>query len=189
MKKFIISLLVLPFLGFSQEKQYAEPTKFIENSGSVQVNMDENEKTIFKSGFGESVAFYPSEIINLKNNKKINGLVVESSFIIKYRENNPEVYTKENAWIGLDEIPDLIVWLQDYVIPSLESNPAKKRTAKYIFNTKEVQFKFEIYNNNQIFTIAIKDTNYKDKYFWTETKVKDIPNILKTLKYLQAKSS
>lgn len=187
MKKIILLVIMLPFLGFTQEKQYSEPSKFIEDSGSVQVNMDENAKTIFKSGLGESVSFYPSEIISLRDNKKINGIAVESSFIIRYRENNPEVYTKENAWIGLDEIPELIVWLENYVIPSLGSDSAKKRTAKYIFNSKEVQFKFEIYNNNQIFTIAIKDTNYKDKYFWTETKVKDIPNILKTLKYLQAK--
>ena len=187
MKKLNSLLLLLPFLGFSQEKQYSEPSKFIEDSGYVQVNMDENEKAIFRSGFGETVAFYPAEIINLKENKKLNGLAVESNFIVKYYDNRPEVFTKETAWIGVDEIPELIIWFENYVIPSLDAS--KKKTVKYIFNSKEIQFKFEIYNNTQTFTIIIKDTNYKDKYFWTETKVKDIPNILKSLKYLQAKSS
>ena len=68
MKKFTFLLLLVPLIGISQEIQYSEPTKFIEKSGYVQVNMSENEKTLFKSGLGESVSFYPSEIIDLKEN-------------------------------------------------------------------------------------------------------------------------
>jgi len=188
MKKFTFLLLLVPLIGISQEIQYSEPTKFIEKSGYVQVNMSENEKTLFKSGLGESVSFYPSEIIDLKENKKILGLAVESSYIVKDHPNRPTEYTKETAWIGTDEIPDLIIWFENYVIPNMDLASKEKKTVKYIFNTKEIQLKFENYITTQTFTIIIKNSNYKDKYFWTETRVKDIPNILKTLKYLQSKN-
>lgn len=187
MKNFTLLLFLLPFIGISQEAQYAEPSKFIEKSAYVQINMAENEKTLFRSGLGETVSFYPGEIIDLKENKKILGLAVESSYIIKDHPNRPTEYTKETAWIGTDEIPDLIVWFENYVIPNLETAAKEKKTVKYIFNTKEIQLKFENYNTTQTFIIIIKNSIYKDKYFWTETRVKDIPNILKTLKYLQSK--
>ena len=115
-------------------------------------------------------------------------MAVESSYIVKDHPNRPTEYTKETAWIGTDEIPDLIIWFENYVIPNMDLASKEKKTVKYIFNTKEIQLKFENYITTQTFTIIIKNSNYKDKYFWTETRVKDIPNILKTLKYLQSKN-
>jgi hypothetical protein len=187
MKKIILLLLFVPFIGFAQEKQYSEPSKFIQKSSYVQINMDENEKALFKSGLGESVSFYPSEIINLKDNIKLLGLAVESTYIIG-SQGMATISAKETAWVGMDEISDLVVWFDNYVIPNLDLEAGKKKTVKYIFNSKEIMLKFEIYNNIQVFTVIINNSNYRDKYFWTEAKVKDIPNVVKTLKYLQTKS-
>lgn len=188
MKKVTLLLFIIPFLGISQEINYSEPSRFIEKAGAVQINLVESEKTIFKSGFGETVSFYPSEIIALNENQRINGIEVESTFITKEYQNKQDQYTKETAWIGVDEIPALIVWFENYVIPNLTAPAGTKKTVKYIYSTKEIQFKFDVYNATQTFTIAVKNTNYKDKYFWTESRTKDIPNILKTLKYMQIKN-
>ncbi|WP_278035913.1 hypothetical protein [Flavobacterium nitratireducens] len=187
MKNFFFLLLIIPVIGFSQESKLSTPSLFIEKSSYVQINMDENEKAIFKSGLGESVEFYPSEIIDLKSNNKLNGLAIESTYVIGSR-GMATISAKETAWVGMDEISDLIVWFEKYVIPNLDAAAGKNKTVKYIFNSKEVMLKFEIYNGTQIFSVIINNTLYKDKYFWTEAKVKDIPNVLKSLKYLQTKS-
>lgn len=188
MKKIILLLCFAPFIGFSQEKVYSEPSKFIQKSSYVQINMDETEKAIFTSGLGESASFYPSEIIDLKENNKLLGLAVESSYIIGSKGMST-VFAKETAWVGMDEISDLIIWFDQFVVPNLELAAGKKKTVKYIFNSKEIMLKFEIYNNTQVFTVLINNSNYPDKYFWTEAKVKDIPNVVKTLKYLQTKKA
>ncbi|MFB9076455.1 hypothetical protein ACFFLS_24580 [Flavobacterium procerum] len=186
MKKTIFLMLLFPLLGISQ--QQSEPSKFINESVSVQINKNENEKTVFKSGIGETVTFYPSEIINLKENKKTEGLELESVFITKEHQNRPSQYAKETAWIETSEIQELLFWFENYIIPNLNSGANSKKTVQYVFNSKEVQFKFDVYNNNQTFTIIMKNSKYEDKYFWTETRVKDIPNIIKTLQYLKSKT-
>ena len=186
MKKIILLLLFIPFFGFSQENIYSEPSLFIKKSSYVQINMDENEKAIFKSGMNESVEFFPSEIIDLKTNTKLNGLAVESTYVVG-SQGMATIKAKETAWIGMNEIADLVIWFDKYVIPNLDSPAGKNKTVKYIFNTKEIMLKFEIYNSTQIFSVIINNSIYRDKYFWTETKVKDIPNVVKTLKYLQTK--
>ena len=189
MKNFTLLLFILPFIGIAQEISYSEPSQFIEKAGAVQINLVESQKTIFKSGLGETVSFYPAEIIDLnQNQKKINGMEVESTFITKQYQNKQDQFTKETAWIGTDEIPGLIDWLESYIIPNLSNPAGTKKTVKYIYNTKEIQFKFDVYNTTQTFTITVKNTNYKDKYFWTESRTKDIPNILKTLRYMQTRT-
>lgn len=190
MKRFTLLLFILlPFLGIAQEISHSEPSQFIEKAVAVQINLVESQKTIFKSGLGETVSFYPAEIIDLnQNQKKISGIEVESTFITKQYQNKQDQFTKETAWIGIDEIPALINWLESYIIPNLSNPTGTKKTVKYIYNTKEIQFKFDVYNTSQTFTITVKNTNYKDKYFWTESRTKDIPNILKTLRFMQIRT-
>lgn len=185
----LLLFILLPFLGIAQEISHSEPSQFIEKAGAVQINLVESQKTIFKSGLGETVSFYPAEIIDLnQNQKKISGIEVESTFITKQYQNKQDQFTKETAWIGIDEIPALINWLESYIIPNLSNPTGTKKTVKYIYNTKEIQFKFDVYNTSQTFTITVKNTNYKDKYFWTESRTKDIPNILKTLRFMQIRT-
>jgi hypothetical protein len=187
MKKIILLLLFVTSFVYSQDVKLSEPSKFIQNSSYVQINMDENEKAIFKSGMAESVEFFPSEIIDLKNNTKMKGLAVESTYVIG-SQGMAVIKAKETAWVGIDEIADLIIWFDKYVIPNLELAAGKNKTVKYIFNSKEVMLKFEIYNNSQVFSVILNNTHYRDKYFWTQAKVKDIPNVVKTLKFLQSQN-
>jgi len=185
----IKSILILFFVTctvFAQERQYSEPSKFIQKSTYVQINMNENEKTLFKSGFNENVSFYPSEIINIKENTKLYGLAIENTYM-RVNPELPETIAKETAWVAMDEIADLIVWFETYVAPNINEEVYDKKAIQYIFNAKEITFKYEIVNNRQIFTVIFNNSYFKDKYFWTQSRVKDIPNILKTLKYLQTK--
>jgi hypothetical protein len=189
MKKFYIIVVVAIQTAalFAQDNQLSSASLFIDRSSYVQINLDANEKATFKSGLGETVDFYSAEIIDLKQNQKMYGLTVESIFIIGQQGMN-QVRAKETAWVGIEEISDMIVWLENYVIPNLESAAGKNKTVKYIFNTKEIMLKFEIYNNTQVFSVILNNTNFHDKYFWTEARVKDIPKVLAVLKYLQTKS-
>ncbi len=187
MKKILtVVLLCMTLCVSSQEHKLSTASEFINRSSYVQINMDENEKAIFKSGFGETVSFYPSEITDLKMNTKMLGLQVESVYIIG-QQGMASVSTKEVAWVGMEEIDDLVIWFENYVIPNLESSAGKKKTLKYIFNCEELTLKFEIYNNTQVFSVILNYSNFPDKYFWTEARVKDIPKVVTALKYLQAK--
>lgn len=186
MIKSILLLFLVTGTLFAQERHYSEPSKFIQKATFVQINKNENEKTIIKSGLNENVAFYPSEIINLKENTKSYGLAVENTYFRDSQELS-ENAAKENAWIAMDEIPDLIVWFETYVIPNINEEAINKKAVQYLFNTTEITFKYEVVNNRQIFTVIFNNSYYKDKYFWTQSRVKDLPNILKTLQYLQSK--
>ena len=184
--KFLFLFLLLPFLSSAQDKLSA-PSQFIEKSTYLQINMDETEKASFRSGMGETVEFYPCQIIDLKSNNKVNGMQVESVFIVG-QQGMATINAKETAWIGLDEISDLVIWFENYVIPNLKDSAGKKKTVKYIFNCKELMLKFEIINRTQIFSVIMNDTAYRSKYFWTESQVDNIPNVVKALKYLQTKN-
>lgn len=188
MKKLLLipTLVFINFLNAQEVKKLSSASEFIERSNYVQINIDENEKATFRSGLGESVEFYPAEIIDLKLNKTMYGLTVESTYIIGQQGMTSKT-ARETAWVGMEEIGDLIIWFENYVIPNLEKNAGNKKTVKYIFNTKEVEILFEVFGNTQIFSVKLNNSLFPDKYFWTETRVKDIPKVLVTLKYLQAK--
>lgn len=189
MIKVAVSFLIyitVPVYIFAQDKQFSSASEFIDRSTYIQINLDANEKATFKSGLGETVEFYSAEIIDLKKNKKMYGLNVESAFILG-QQGMSNIVAKETAWVGLEEIGDMIIWFENYIIPNLETSAGKKKTVRYIFNSQEIMLKFEIYNNSQMFSVILNNTNYPDKYFWTEAKVKDIPKVLEVLKFLQAK--
>jgi hypothetical protein len=183
---YVLAYMLAILSTSAQDKQLSSASEFIDRSTYVQINLDANEKATFKSGLGETVEFYSAEIIDLKKNEKMYGLNVESAFIIGQQGMNNTV-AKETAWVGLEEIGDMIIWFESYIIPNLETSAGKKKTVRYIFNSQEIMLKFEINNNTQIFSVILNNTNFPDKYFWTEAKVKDIPKVLEVLKFLQAK--
>lgn len=187
MKKiFYIAFLFIAIHAVAQDKNLSTASKFINKSSYVQINMDENEKATFKSGFGETVSFYPSEIIDLKQNTTMFGLQIESLFITG-TQGMTNTWRKETAWVGMEEIDDLVIWFERYIVPNLEAAAGKNKTVKYIFNCEELTLKFEVYDNRQVFSVILNNTLFPDKYFWTEAKVKDIPKVVSALKYLQTK--
>lgn len=187
MKKIVCALLLCSYFGFSQDKILSEPSLFISKSDQIQINMDENEKATFKSGLGETVEFYPSEIIDLKNNTKVNGLAIESTFIVG-SQGMATKYSKETGWVGMDELGEMIEWFEKYAVPNINTEMGKNKTTKYVYNSKEVMITLVMNSNSKMFIVSLKNSLYLDKYFWTESKVKDIPTVLKTIKYLQSKN-
>jgi len=179
---FSVLAFTLITLSLSAQNKYSAPSQFIERSSYIQINLDANEKATFRSGVGETVEFYSAEIIDLKKKETIYGLNVESTFII-----GKDTLFKETAWVGIEEVGDLIIWLENYIIPNLETTAGKNKTVRYIFNSQEIMLKFEITNNSRIFSILLNNTEYPDKFFWTESKVKEIPKVLEVLKSLQSK--
>lgn len=186
MKKIIVVFLLCASFGYAQEN-LSEPSLFLKKSDQIQINMDENEKATFKSGLGETVEFFPSEIIDLKNNTKVKGLAIESTFIVG-SQGMATKYSKETGWVGMDELSEMIEWFEKYAIPNLNIVVDKNKTTKYIYNSKEIMITLLMNSNSKIFIVSLKNSLYQDKYFWTESKVKDIPSVLKTMKYLQSKN-
>jgi len=74
MKTKIYMLLALGCLNFTpisaqdnNQSVYSETRKFIENAETTRVNKDWSLIAEFRSGIGETVEFFPIQIVNLKN--------------------------------------------------------------------------------------------------------------------------
>ncbi|MHA3786574.1 hypothetical protein ACX0HA_00075 [Flavobacterium hauense] len=184
---YLFALIIIGVECAAQNEKLSSASEFIDRSSYIQINLDENESAIFKSGWNETVQFYPAEIVDLKQHTKIYGLNVTTEYLIT-QQNTDNFRVKEDAWVGMEEIDDMIVWLEQYVIPNLGSSAGKKKTVKYIFNSNELTLKFEIKDTTQIFSVILNNSAYLDRYFWTEARVKEIPKVLAALKYLQTKA-
>jgi len=83
MKTKIYMLLALGCLNFTpisaqdnNQSVYSETRKFIENAETTRVNKDWSLIAEFRSGIGETVEFFPIQIVNLKTGEKRNSLQV-----------------------------------------------------------------------------------------------------------------
>jgi hypothetical protein len=184
---YLFILVIIGLKSAAQNPGLSSASEFIDRSSYIQINLDENEAAIFTSGWDETVHFYPAEIIDLKQNSKMYGLNVTTEYLVT-QEGMESFRVKEDAWVGMEEIDDMIVWLEQYVIPNLQTTAGKKKTVKYIFNSDEITLKFEISNNTKVFSVILNNSAYLDKYFWTEARVKEIPKVLAALKYLQTRA-
>jgi len=172
---FIFLLIVLK--NYSQNRN-SEARQFIENAEIMQVNKDWNIKAEFTSGLKEVLVFFPVEAIDLKSNKKIKALQVEMALTENYFK---------SSWIDLNEVDEFILFIEQYVIPNLKDKTEKNRSTTYIFNSKEITFSFYIQNTSRRISIYLKDNGLTDyrHYFWTESQVGKIPDLLKMLKEIK----
>jgi hypothetical protein len=92
----------------------------------------------------------------------------------------------KSSWIDLSEIEEFIYFLEQYVIPNLEEKIDYNKSKTYIFNSKEIKFNFRIAKPNRKISIYLKDNGITDNehYFWTESQVNKIPDLLRVLKAL-----
>ena len=180
-KLFAIFLLLFAITqNYSQDKN-SEARQFIENAEITQINKDWNVKAEFKSGLDEIVSFFPIEIIDLKSNRKIKSLQVDMT--LKYHGNNDF----KSSWIDLNEVDEFILFIEQYVIPNLKDKTEQNQSTTYIFNSKEIMFSFYIQKNSRRISIYLKDNGITDygHYFWTETQVGKIPDLLTMLKKIK----
>ena len=93
----------------------------------------------------------------------------------------------KSSWIDLDEVDEFVKFIEQYVIPNLKDKTDKNQSVSYIFNSKEISFKFHIEKNNKRISIYLKDYGVTDNehYFWTESQVNKIPELLEMLKKIK----
>lgn len=182
MKKAIL-LTVLFLAGFASyaQKENVESTTriFIDKAQFTQINKDWTTIAEFSSGIGEYVNFYPIEVIDLKTNAIVNALQLDM-YVKK-----PEV--NKTAWVGLDEVDEFIQFIETNVIPNLDLK-FKKKSTEFIFKAKEMTFSYIVDEKRK--RISIWLNNYEKEgqanyYFWTETQVDKIPDLLKVLKKIK----
>lgn len=182
MKKVIlISMLFLASISVNAQKENIESTTriFIDKAQFTQINKDWNTVAEFSSGIGEFVNFYPIEVIDLKTKAVVNALQLDM-YVKK-----PEV--NKTAWVGLDEVDEFIQFIETNVIPNLDLK-FKKKSTEFIFKAKEMTFSYIVDEKRK--RISIWLNNYEKEgqanyYFWTETQVDKIPDLLKVLKKIK----
>lgn len=166
-----------------KEKTNSETRKFIDNADFTQVNRDWNISAKFSSGIGELVSFFPVEAIDLKTNQKVKSLQMDMTVNIAGKGYS---YFK-SSWIDLNEVEEFIYFLEQYIIPNLNDKTESRQSVTYIFNSKEITFTFYITQLSKKISIYLKDNGIIDDehYFWTETQVNKIPNLLAVLKQIK----
>ena len=179
--KFKITLffILISSIAFTQEN--SETRKFIDDAEFTQINRDWSIKAEFRSGLGEVVSFFPVEAIDLKSNSKINALQMDMTVTDGNRS-----YFK-SSWIDLKEVDEFINFLESYIVPNLKDRTESKQSTTYVFNSKEIRFSFHIERNHKRISVYLKDLGLTDNYhyFWTETQVSRIPDLLNMLKQIK----
>lgn len=175
---FTTILFFISVLCFAQNEQ-SSTRKFIEEAQFTKISKDWNTIAEFNSGIGEYVKFFPIEVVNLKSKATQNALQLDM-YIKK-----PEVY--KTVWVGLDEIDEFISFIEINVIPNLDLK-FKKKSTEYIFKAKEMTFSYLVDEKEKRISISLN--NYEKEgqlnyYFWTETQVNKIPELLKVLKMIK----
>lgn len=166
-------------------KSNSETRRFIDNAEITQINKDWNVTADFKSGLGEVVSFFPVEAIDLKTNKKVKSLQMDMSVLYQMAGRSYSYF--KSSWIDLDEVDEFINFIEQYVVPNLKDKTENKQSTTYIFNSKEITFSFHILKNSRRISIYLKDLGVTDQehYFWTETQVSKIPELLTMLKQIK----
>lgn len=172
---------------FAQQKEslHSSTRRFIDGADFTQINKNWNITADFKSGFGEEVSFFPVEAINLKTNQKIKSIQINMDANYNLMGKSRRFF--KTSWLDLDEVDEFIQFLEQYVIPNLKDKTEKKQSTTYIFNSKEISFNFYIEKNTRRISIYLKDFGVTDTehYFWTESQVGKIPDLLEVLKQIK----
>lgn len=160
---------------------------FVQEAEFVQINKNWNVLAEFESGIGESVIFYPIEAIDLKTSEKIKALQMEMEIKVPSSITGKSAEWKIVSWVDLDDIDELIFFLETYVIPNLKDKTDNKEMKEYIFNSKEIVLNFRIKGKGRRISIYYKNNLGIDneRFFWTETQVDKIPKLLEVLKIIK----
>lgn len=181
---FLLSLC-LYFNAQQKENLNSVTRKFISGADFTQVNKNWNITADFRSGIGEEVSFFPVEAIDLKTNQKMKSIQIDMNAKYDFMGKSRSFF--KTSWLDLDEVEEFIQFLELYVIPNIKDKTEKKQSTTYIFNSKEISFNFYIEKNTRRISIYLKDFGVidNDHYFWTESQVNKIPELLGVLKQIK----
>ena len=174
----VFLFLILTTISFGQNIE-SSTRKFIDDAQFTRINKDWTTIAEFKSGIGETVEFYPIEVINLKTGDKTNALQLDMKI------KKPDVF--KTAWIGIEEINEFIQFIEENVIPNLDLR-FKDKSSEFIFKANEMTLFYFVYEKKRRLTIKLNsydDSEFKNYTFWTETQVDKIPRLLEILKIIK----
>lgn len=174
----VFLFLILTAISFGQNIE-SSTRKFIDDAQFTRINKDWTTIAEFKSGIGETVEFYPIEVINLKTGDKTNALQLDMKI------KKPDVF--KTAWIGIEEINEFIKFIEENVIPNLDLR-FKDKSSEFIFKANEMTLSYFVYERKRRLTIKLNsydDSEFKNYTFWTETQVDKIPRLLEILKIIK----
>ena len=174
----VFLFLILTAISFGQNIE-SSTRKFIDDAQFTRINKDWTTIAEFKSGIGETVEFYPIEVINLKTGDKTNALQLNMKI------KKPDVF--KTAWIGIEEINEFIKFIEENVIPNLDLR-FKDKSSEFIFKANEMTLSYFVYERKRRLTIKLNsydDSEFKNYTFWTETQVDKIPRLLEILKIIK----
>ena len=178
-KKFLgFIFLIISTTVFGQNIE-SSTRKLIDNAKFTRVNRNWRTIAQFKSGIGETVKFFPIEVINLKSGEKTKALQLDMEI------KNPNVF--KTAWIGIEEINEFIIFIEKHVLPNLGKR-YKDSSAEFIFNANEMRLSYLIHEKRKRLTIKLNSYDggpYKNYTFWTETQVDKIDGLLEVLKVIK----
>lgn len=170
------------FLSASLVAQNQSSTRdFIDKAISLQINKDWSITAELYSGLGEYVKFYPVEVMDLKSRETRDALQLDM------HTKSGTAWVDAEAWVGKDEVADLIVFVEAYVIPNLDLT-LKRRSTEYIFESKEMKLSFMINERQRRISIWINSYGNDEGskyYFWTESQIANIANLAQVLKRIK----
>ena len=137
----------------------------------------------FKSGIGETVTFFPVQIVDLDTKKEIN--TIELDMMTKVGSGLVAIPFFATVWIDYDEIDSFIAFIENNIVPNLELK-FKDKSSEFIFQAKEITLKFLVHEKRQRLTIEINN-NDGSPPFWTESQVDKFPRLLPMLKKVKNK--
>jgi len=219
MKTIITTLLfALSISSYAQnikKNEVSETRTFIKNAETVRINKDWSLIAEFRSGTGETVQFFPIQIIDLKTGNKKNALQVDLQVKTKSLgvagmalgalagsagalANNTSAVVAGSGLMTQSMTKDGLISLyvdRDQVnemIMFLDQNILpnldtryKDKSSEFVFTANEIIFKFLIHEKRKRLSIILND---EDSYeFWTESRAEDIGELVPILKKVNTK--
>ena len=193
MKNILSIILVLFFTtAFAQTKKNETKKEtensvtrtFIDNSDKTRINKDWSLAAEFKSGIGETVTFFPVQVVNLDTKNTINAIELDMMTKRVTAPLAPAIISSSNVWIDYDEIDSFIAFIENNIVPNLDLK-YKDKSSEFIFQAKELTLKFLIHEKRQRLTIEINGSDGEP--FWTESQVDKFPKLLPMLKKVKNK--
>lgn len=216
--KITIIFLMMSISGYAQKDnktEVSETRNFIKDAETVRINKDWTLVAEFKSGIGETVQFFPIQIVNLKTGTVRNALQVDLQVKTKglgaaaiglgaltaglgAAANNPMAATAGTSLLAQSMSKDGVVSLYvdkeqvNEMILFLEQNILPNLSTKYqdkssefIFTADEIIFKFMIHEKRKRLSIILNDDEAYE--FWTESRAEDIGELVPLLKKVNTK--
>ena len=195
--------------------EVSETRNFIKNAATVRINKDWTLVAEFKSGIGETVQFFPVQIVDLKTGTTRNALQVDLQVKTKgggaglaalgilaagagAAAGNAAATVAGSSLMSQSVSPDGIahLWVDkdqvNEMILFLEQNIIPNLSTKYedkssefIFTADEIIFKFLIHEKRKRLSIILNDDDGYE--FWTESRAGEIGDLLPILKKVNSK--